>query len=54
MLAKLSQALVQHAYLLDVVQNMFVIKFHAVCHDLILFKSAASYGYVFDGSCVFE
>ena len=54
MLTKLSQALVQHAYLLDVVQNMIVIKFHAVCHDLISFKSAASYGYVFDGSCVLE
>jgi hypothetical protein len=54
MLAKLSQALAQHAYLLDVVQHMFVIKFHAVCHDLISFKSAASYGDVFDRSCVSE
>jgi hypothetical protein len=54
MLTKLSQALVHHAYLLDVVQNMIVIKFHAVCHDLISFKSAASYGDVFDGSCVLE
>jgi hypothetical protein len=54
MLTKLSQALVHHAYLLDVVQNMIVIKFQAVCHDLISFKSAASYGYVFDGLCVLE